>query len=237
MNVLLAEDEKHSQQIRRGLNAEAYVVDIVHDGETAADVLLEGRHDIAIINADLPYRSGLEVCRYVRKRGSQTLILMITNEDRVAVRVDALGAGADDCLTWPFAFEELSARVRALLRRRQASGEKEALQIGDISLDLLTRQVQRSDGVLVDLTTREFMLLETFLRHPRHVLTRSQLLAQVWGLDYLGASNVVDVYVRYLRNKLDDNDGRLLQTVRGAGYRFAAAPVDHAQSGDDARVA
>lgn len=225
MHLLLVEDErKLAALLKRGLGAEGYVVDVIHDGEEALSALAEGEYDLAILDVMLPGRDGISVCRRLRARGDHTPVLMLTARDAVPDRVRGLDAGADDYLTKPFAFQELLARLRALARRRGPQSDGDVLQGGDLALDLRTRQARRGMH-LVDLTTREFALLETFMRHPNQVLTRAQLLGRVWGLDYLSASNVVDVYVRYLRTKLGDDGETRLETVRGAGYRLRV-PLD-----------
>ena len=203
--------------LERGLRYEGFTVDLAPDGETAVDALRRSSPDLVILDILLPGIDGLEVCRRVRALGDDVPILMLTARDEVVDRVVGLETGADDYLVKPFAFEELAARARALLRRRLPA-EGAVLQFGDLRLDPSTREVFRGERV-VELTRREFELLETFLRHPRQVLTREQLLARVWGYDFDTDTNAVDVYVGYLRRKLEAaGEPRLLHTVRGVGY-------------------
>ncbi len=223
MNVLLVEhDRRLGSQLRRGLKAEGYVVDLAPNNEAGLNALAAVDYDVAILDPGAEGSDAVGICRQIRSRGYEVAILPLMPGDAVFDRVRGLDAGADDCLTKPFAFVELLARVKAVVRRRERQVVNDVLEAGDLSLDLLTRQAWHGEQ-LIDLTAREFTLLEAFLRRPNEVMTRPQLLAQVWGLDYLGASNVVDVYVRYLRTKLKAAGGAVgLETVRGAGYRLRA---------------
>jgi len=216
--VLVVDDDPNIRSmLERGLRYEGFTVDLAPDGETAVDALRRSSPDLVILDILLPGIDGLEVCRRVRALGDDVPILMLTARDEVVDRVVGLETGADDYLVKPFAFEELAARARALLRRRLPA-EGAVLQFGDLRLDPSTREVFRGERV-VELTRREFELLETFLRHPRQVLTREQLLARVWGYDFDTDTNAVDVYVGYLRRKLEAaGEPRLLHTVRGVGY-------------------
>ncbi|MDH3518580.1 MAG: response regulator transcription factor [Acidimicrobiia bacterium] len=216
MRVLVVEDdERIAASIRRALAYEGYSVMVVHDGGTALEEARSRPPDLLLLDLMLPGIDGIEVCRRLREAGDTFPILMLTARDGVSDRVGGLDAGADDYLVKPFAYEELLARVRALLRRVDPDG-RERLGFGPLTMDVDAMEV-RSDGELVGLTALEFRLLEYFMRNPRVVLARHRILLEVWGLEADTSSNIVDVYVRYLRRKLGDSGGRL-QTVRGAGY-------------------
>jgi DNA-binding response OmpR family regulator len=219
MRVLVVEDErKVASFIRQGLQEEGYAVELTGDGESALDLIVQGPpYDLVILDVMLPRRDGFSVVRAMREQGIDSPVLLLTARDRVTDRVAGLDFGADDYLTKPFAFDELLARVRALLRRGQ--GQRAAvLRVGTLTLDPATRKVARGDR-RIELTVREHALLECFMRSAGRVLTRSQLSERVWGLDFDPGSNVVDVYVGYLRRKIDGpGEPRLLHTVRGAGY-------------------
>jgi DNA-binding response OmpR family regulator len=219
MRVLVVEDErKVASFIRQGLQEEGYAVELASDGEEALDLILQGPpYDLIVLDVMLPRRDGFGVVRAVRERGLETPVLLLTARDSVGDRVSGLDLGADDYLTKPFAFDEFLARVRALLRRGQGQ-RAPLLRLGTLSLDPATRRVVRADR-RIDLTAREYALLECFMRNVGRVLSRSQLAERVWGLDFDPGSNVVDVYVGYLRRKIDGpGDARLLHTLRGAGY-------------------
>jgi two-component system OmpR family response regulator len=223
MRVLVVEDDvKMAGLLRRGLEEEGYAVDIAQNGSEAVWAGTENPYDAIVLDVMLPDLDGFSVCRQLREAGRWAPILMLTARDSVPDRVAGLDAGADDYLTKPFAFTEFLARLRALLRR--GAGERPAiLRLGDLTLDPATRLVRRGSD-LVDLTAKEFALLEFFLRHPDEVLTRSRIIEHVWDFAYDGDSNVVDVYVRYLREKVDRPFGRhTIETVRGAGYRLRTA--------------
>jgi DNA-binding response OmpR family regulator len=219
MRVLVVEDErKVASFIRQGLQEEGYAVELTGDGESALDLIVQGPpYDLVILDVMLPRRDGFSVVRAMREQGIDSPVLLLTARDRVTDRVAGLDFGADDYLTKPFAFDELLARVRALLRRGQ--GQRAAvLRVGTLTLDPATRKVARGDR-RIELTVREHALLECFMRSAGRVLTRAQLSERVWGLDFDPGSNVVDVYVGYLRRKIDGpGEPRLLHTVRGAGY-------------------
>lgn len=203
--------------MRRGLAFAGYQVDTADDGEQAMAKVLETPPDLVVLDVMLPGLDGLEVCRRLRAGAPDLPIIMLTAKDRVPDRVAGLDAGADDYLVKPFAFDELLARVRALLRRARPS-EAEVLRFGDLTVNTATREVERA-GRRIELTAREYDLLEYFVRHPRQVLTREQIFAQVWGSDFLGDSNVIDVHVMRLRDKLEaGGEPRILRTVRGVGY-------------------
>ena len=218
--ILVIDDEtKIVDLLRRGLSYAGYHVDVAYDGESGLTQARRDPPDLVILDVMMPGLGGLEVCRRLRAEGWGDLpILMLTARDAVPDRVAGLDAGADDYLVKPFAFDELFARVRALLRRRQPSADAQLLRFGDVVANPVTREVRRGDR-LVNLTAKEFDLLELFLRHPRQVLTRDSIYEQVWGYDFGGESNIIEVYIRYLRSKLEaEGEPRLLQTVRGVGY-------------------
>ncbi len=218
MHILLVEDEKKvASFIQRGLEAEHYTVDVAHDGETGLVRVFDGDYDLLILDVMLPKRDGLSVLHELRQHKLNIPVLLLTARDTVADKVAGLDRGADDYLTKPFAFEELLARVRALLRRG-APMPAPVLTLADLRLDLVTRQVTRADK-RIELTAKEFALLEFFLRHPGRVLSRTLIAQHVWGVDFDTFTNVIDVYVNYLRKKIDtDCEPKLLHTVRGAGY-------------------
>jgi two-component system response regulator MprA len=214
--LVVDDDPRIAAAVRRALVYEGYEVDLADDGRGAIDVARERLPDLVVLDVMLPELDGIEVCRRLRE-GSDVPILMLTARDAVADRVLGLDSGADDYLVKPFAHEELLARVRTLLRRRQPR-RAEVLRTADLVLDVGAHEVRRSERT-VELTALEFQLLELFMRNERLVLTRAQILDSVWGFDVETASNVVDVYVGYLRQKLEqDGEPRLIHTVRGVGY-------------------
>ncbi len=220
MRVLLVEDEKRiAGFIKQGLQEEQYAVDVVFDGESALDLPSGAEYDLIVLDVMLPKKDGVEVCRALRERGERTPVLMLTARDAVEDRVRGLDSGADDYLVKPFAFAELLARIRALLRRGSAITSTQ-IRVGDLVLDTLTRRATRGDRT-VELTAREYALLEYLMRNAGQVLSRTQILNHLWNYDFLGSSNVVDVYIGYLRRKIDEGfPTRLLRTVRGSGYRI-----------------
>jgi DNA-binding response OmpR family regulator len=214
--ILIAEDEvRLASFLEKGLRSGGYTTTVAPDGPTAAIMARDAEFDLVILDLGLPGKDGLEVLRELRQEGQRLPVIILTARDDPADKVAGLEAGADDYLAKPFHFEELLARVRARLRG-DAPSLGDVLKVGEISLDLRTRWVTDGDNP-IELSTREFELLRTFLQHPDQVLTREQLLSHVWGYDYDPGSNVVDVYVGYLRRKLD---ARRFETVRGVGYRF-----------------
>jgi two-component system, OmpR family, response regulator MprA len=222
--VLVVDDDPNLlRMLRRGLALAGYDVAAVEDGQAALDQLMEREPDLLVLDVMLPEPiDGLEIARRVRSAGSDVPILMLTARDRLADKIAGFQSGADDYLPKPFAFEELLARVGALLRRRTPQRE-ERLTYADLTLDPRTREAWRGDQRL-DLTAREFDLLAFFMRHPRQVLTREQIFRGVWGADYLGASNIIDANVSYLRERLEGGGRpRLIQTVRGVGYALREA--------------
>jgi DNA-binding response OmpR family regulator len=214
--VLIVDDEPHIVEfLRMGFDYEGFVVAVATNGAEALTMVTAQQPDVIILDVMLPRVNGLEVARRLRPI-SDAAIIMLTARDAVDDRVAGLDTGADDYVTKPFAFKELMARVRAVLRRRGKSLDR-SLAFQDVSLDRETRIVTRGDRT-IDLTPREFELLELFLMHPRQVLTRDAILARIWGYDFEGDDNVIEVFVRHLREKLGDNPPRLIQTVRGVGY-------------------
>ncbi|MCB9139982.1 MAG: response regulator transcription factor [Caldilineaceae bacterium] len=223
MRILVVEDEENvANFIRQGLAEEGYVVDTATDGELALDYAQTYTYDLILLDVLLPKVDGRDVARTLRRRGLGVPIIMLTALDTVDNRVEGLDSGADDYLVKPFAYRELLARIRARTRTHQGGSEPNELEIADLSLNRLTRQVKRGDQP-VTLTAKEFSLLEYLMLHPGQVLSRTQLGEQVWGYDFFNQSNIVDVYVGYLRRKLDDGQEQpLIHTVRGVGYKIAA---------------
>lgn len=222
MQLLIVEDEKRvASFLERGLRAEGYLLTVAGDGEQAVDLATTVPFDLVILDLRLPKKDGLEALREIRKAKPALPVLILTARDDVPSKVEGLNAGADDYLTKPFAFEELVARIRANLRRQEERAD--VLRVGDVELNLRTRRAE-CYGADIPLTSREFALLEYFLRHPAQVLSRAQILNHVWGYNFDPESNVVDVYVRYLRTKLSRAGApHLIETVRGVGYRAAGS--------------
>jgi DNA-binding response OmpR family regulator len=220
VRVLLIEDNRRlSDSLRITLEEDGYAVDVAYDGLDGEEMGLVPSYDILILDIMLPGKDGLEVCRELRDRHITTPILMLTARDALDDRVLGLDSGADDYLVKPFEVDELRARLRALLRR-DSSSKSGVLQVADLILDPAAHTVQRA-GRPIELTAKEFSLLEYFLRHPNHLVTREKVEEHLWSYDHVIASNVVDVYVRRLRNKIDDpSEVKLLETLRGAGYRL-----------------
>jgi two-component system response regulator MprA len=231
MRILVVDDDKAVRDsLRRSLAFNGYQVDLAEDGQAALDRMLTDRPDALVLDVMMPRVDGLEVCRRLRSAGDDLPILVLTARDAVSDRVAGLDAGADDYLPKPFALEELLARLRALLRRRvPETGDGDdrpsaALTFADLSLDPDTREVSRG-GRSISLTRTEFSLLELLLAHPRRVLTRGQILEQVWGYDFPTSGNALEVYVGYLRRKTEaDGEPRLIHTVRGVGYVLRESP-------------
>jgi two-component system OmpR family response regulator len=223
MRVLVVEDEtRMASLLKRGLEEEGYAVDVSGDGLEAVWMATENEYDVIVLDVMLPGIDGFEVCRRLRAEERWAPVLMLTARDQVEDRIRGLDAGSDDYLTKPFSFAELVARLRALLRR--GSHERPTvLAVGDLRLDPSRRRAWR-DKTELDLTAKEFALLEFFMRHPGEVLSRTRLLEHVWDFAFDGTSNVIDQYVAYLRRKIDRPFGREdLETVRGAGYRLRDA--------------
>ncbi|MGF1481134.1 MAG: response regulator transcription factor [Cyanophyceae cyanobacterium] len=217
-NILVVEDEaKLARFIELELKYEGYQVAVAPDGLAGLAAARETQPDLILLDWMLPGISGTEICRRLRETGDRVPIVLLTAKDEISDRVAGLDAGADDYLVKPFSIEELLARVRAHLRRTQEE-DPNALQFADLRLNRSTREVYRGDR-LIELTAKEFDLLEYLLFHPRQVLTRDQILETVWGYDFMGDSNIIEVYIRYLRLKLEaQSEKRLIQTVRGVGY-------------------
>lgn len=221
MRILVVEDEvRLAQALQRGLRAEGFAVDLAHDGEEGLFLAREGEYDAVILDIMLPRLSGYRVCRALRAADNWVPVLMLSAKDGEYDQADGLDVGADDYLTKPFSYVVLVAKLRALLRRT-APPRPPVLTAGDLSLDPAAHTVRRGDTEIA-LTAREFTLLELLLRHPDEVLSKSEILAHVWDSYHEGDPNVVEVYVGYLRRKIDTPFGRhAVQTVRGAGYRLA----------------
>ena len=220
MRILVVEDESSiADLLERGLSAEGYAVSCAHDGEEGERRALSGDFDLILLDVLLPGRSGLEVLRAIRARRPELPVVMLTAKGEVDDKVAGLDLGADDYVSKPFALDELLARVRAQLRKpRQAEASR--LEVGDVTLDFKTRRVERAGGE-VRLTAREFELLAYLMRHPGQVLSRGQILNAVWGYEYDPGTNVLEVYIGYLRRKLGGNGHEApIETVRGAGYRL-----------------
>jgi heavy metal response regulator len=220
MRILVVEDERRlCNIIKRGLLEEGYAVDAAYDGEDGEYLAETTPYDLVILDIMLPKKDGIEVCQELRLKKVNTPILMLTAKDTVEDRVKGLDAGADDYLVKPFAFNELLARVRALLRREGLS-KSPRLQVGDLTLDTLTREAWRAQRK-IELTSKEYVILEYFMRHPNIVITRTMLEEHAWDYEFDSMSNLIDVYIRRLRRKIDERgQDSLIQTVRGAGYRL-----------------
>ncbi|GAP07854.1 two component transcriptional regulator, winged helix family [Anaerolinea thermolimosa] len=220
--LIIEDDEGIVRVLKRALTYEGYQVDTALDGENGLHLARDHRPDLVILDLMLPGMDGIEVCQRLRSGGNLP-ILMLTAKDAVQDRVQGLDAGADDYMTKPFELDELLARIRALLRRTQLE-RAPVLSFADLTLDTSTRQASRK-GRLISLTAKEYDLLELFLRHPRQVLTREMIFDRIWGYDFGGESNVLDVYIRYLRQKLESGgEPRLIHTVRGVGYVLRENP-------------
>ncbi len=216
--VLVIEDEPQiAELLRRGLLYEGYTVEVAPDGETGLAAARDRPPDVVLLDLMLPGMSGLTVCQRLRS-ASAVPSLILTAKDAVADRVAGLDAGADDYMSKPFSFDELLARVRALLRRRQPAASHDLVQFADLTLNPNTHEVLRGRE-RIDLTAREFELLMLFMQHPRQVLTRDQIYDRIWGYDFGGESNIIEVYIRYLRTKMEEGGKpRLIHTLRGVGY-------------------
>jgi DNA-binding response OmpR family regulator len=219
MYILLVEDERRlAQAVRRVLEEEGHTVDVAYDGEEGLAMATETDHDVIVLDIMLPVMDGIEVCRRLRRNKIDTPVLLLTALDGVDDKVRGLDSGADDYLPKPFAFQELLARLRALSRRRVQAREPMELAVDDLKLDLRRRRAERA-GRVIELSPKEFNLLEFLMRNQGRVLTRTQILDHLWGYDYTPDSNLVDVYVAYLRRKVDKAGERpLIRTVRGVGY-------------------
>ncbi|HEY9160540.1 MAG TPA: response regulator transcription factor [Desulfomonilia bacterium] len=218
MRILVIEDEKKvAGFLKNGLKEEGYAVDDAFDGQTGFDMAIENEYDMIILDLMLPGLDGITLCKKLREQGNNTPILMLTAREAVKDRVIGLDAGADDYMTKPFAFEELLARVRVILRKRPVAQELK-LEVGDLVLDLITHKVKRG-GDEIELTTKEYALLEFLMRNAGNIVTRTMIAEHVWDINFETFTNVIDVYINYLRNKIDrDHDEKLIHTVRGRGY-------------------
>jgi DNA-binding response OmpR family regulator len=226
VRLLVVEDEhKLAGVLKRGLEEHGYAVDLAYDGEDGLALALTTPYDLIVLDVMLPKLDGLSLCRQLRAQHRHMPVLMLTARDAIEDRVAGLDGGADDYLTKPFAFREFVARVRALLRRDAASVRDPILRVADVQIDTVSHEVRRA-GELIELTSKEYAILEYFARNPNRVLTRTQIAEHVWDFDFVSMSNVIDVYIGYLRRKLgDDTEPRLLRTVRGTGYQLRAAPA------------
>ena len=226
MRILVVEDEPGvAQFVEQGLTESGYAVDIARDGQDGLDYALAADYDLILLDIMLPKMSGLGILREIRKQGKKAPVLLLTARDTIDDRVQGLDYGADDYLVKPFAFPELLARVRALLRRPPLQAEP-IMQLGDLEMDVARREVRRA-GKNIQLSQREFALLELFLRHPNQVLTRTQIIEHVWNFNFYSETKVIDVYIGYLRRKIDkDFDYPLIHTVRGVGYRLSTEERD-----------
>ncbi len=218
MRILVIEDEKKvAGFLKNGLKEEGYEVDDAFDGQAGFDLAIQNEYDMIILDLMLPGLDGITLCKKLKEQGNNTPILMLTAREAVKDRVIGLDAGADDYMTKPFAFEELLARVRVILRKRPVTQELK-LEIGDLVLDLITHKVKRG-GDDIELTTKEYALLEFLMRNAGNIVTRTMIAEHVWDINFETFTNVIDVYINYLRNKIDrDHDEKLIHTVRGRGY-------------------
>ena len=218
MRILVIEDEvKIAQFIKRGLKEEGYAVDVANDGEEGQFMLSSNDYDAIILDLMLPKIDGLTLCSTLRKEGNQTPIIMLTAKDTVKDKVKGLDSGADDYLPKPFAFEELLARVRVLLRKKDSRVQTQ-LKVDDLTLDLLTHKVTR-EGREIELTVKEYALLEYLMRNAGNIVTRTMISEHVWDINFDTFTNVIDVYINYLRNKIDSGFAdKMIHTVRGKGY-------------------
>ncbi len=223
MHILVVEDEKRlANLLRRVLSEERHTVDVAYDGTSGYDLAASDTYDLVVLDLMLPGMDGLEICRQLRASNVQTPVLMLTARGAVEDRVAGLKLGADDYLVKPFAMEELLARVGALLRRGRTPQASTQLHVSDLTLDLTRHEAERG-GRVIELTAKEFALLEFLMRHPGQVLTRTQIIDHVWRYDFDALSNVVDIYIHYLRDKIDRGFARqLIKTVRGVGYKIEA---------------
>ncbi len=217
-HILVVEDEeKLAKFVRLELGYEGYKVTVANDGLSGLMAARDTEPDLVLLDWMMPGLSGVEVCRRLRATGATMPVILLTAKDGIEDRVAGLDAGADDYVVKPFSIEELLARVRAHLRRNHPDSS-EIFQFADLTLSRKTREVKRSDRP-IELTAKEFDLLDYLISHPKQVLTRDRILEEVWGYDFMGDSNIIEVYIRYLRLKLEaENEGRLIQTVRGVGY-------------------
>lgn len=219
MRILVVEDEPRIVEfVKRGLEQEGFQVDVAADGKIGLSYALSYAYDVIVLDIMLPFMNGFEICAEIRNRGMDTPVIMLTARDAVADRVEGLNTGADDYLTKPFAFEELIARIKAVSRRKRVAITANFVRVGDLEIDLDRHKVTRS-GQDIELTPKEFKLLEYLAINKDKVLSRTKIMENVWGFDFDAETNVVDVYIRYLRQKLDNGfETKLIKTIRGFGY-------------------
>jgi len=224
MRILVVEDDHPlATFVQKGLEAEHYAVDVASDGEQARYMAAESEYDLLILDLNLPKMDGIDVLRAVRPKKPSLPVLVLTARSRIEDRVQSLDSGADDCLIKPFSFTELSARVRALLRRGPRTVDT-VLQVADLELDRVERKVKRA-GKFIELTSKEFGLLEYLMRNSGRRVTRTMIVEHVWNLSFDTSTNIVDVYINYLRKKIDEGfNPRLIHTVRGVGYELSSRP-------------
>ena len=219
MKILIVEDnQKLALYLKKALESQSYAVDVVYDGKQGESRARLGDYDVIILDWMLPEKDGIMVCKSLRESNVNMPILMLTAKGDTADKIEGLDSGADDYLVKPFELEELLARVRSLLRRPQEKFS-EVLSVSDITLDNAARQVEK-DGNILSLTLKEYSLLEYLMRNKGQIVTREQILAHCWDFSFDSFSNIVDVYIKQLRQKLDDKDGTYIKTVRGVGYQF-----------------
>ncbi|HPH78775.1 MAG TPA: response regulator transcription factor [bacterium] len=220
MKILIVEDEKRiTSFIRKGLQYEGYTVDVAYEGETGLEKAKDENIDLIILDIMLPKKDGITLCRELRELGVSTPVIMLTAKDSIDDKVKGLDAGADDYLIKPFAFKELLARIRSLLRRGDAT-KQVILQVSDLVLDPSSREVRRGDKN-IELSKKEYSLLEYLMRNKNQVLTRTMIAEHVWDYDFDSFTNTIDVYIRYLRKKVDDGFNiKLIRTIRGIGYKI-----------------
>lgn len=222
MKILLIEDEhKIAQSLKQGLEQEHYIVDVAYDGDEGYDLAVAEKYDLLILDRLLPGMDGVTLCQQLRKNGNHTPVLMLTARSQISDKVEGLNSGADDYLTKPFAFEELLARIKALMRRPNNIADA-TLHVDDLSLDTTTYEVKRG-GKRIFLSAKEFAILEYLMRHANSVITKEQIMNHVWSYDANILPNTVEVFIRYLRNKIDrpfEDKLPLIQTVRGFGYKI-----------------
>jgi len=225
MRILIAEDDEAlAKFVRQGLEGENYAVDVIADGEQARTTATDADYDLVILDLNLPKLDGVSILRHLRLKKPSLPVLVLTQRTRVEDKVQCLDTGADDYLAKPFSFSELSARIRALVRRSHLPSES-VLAVGDLKLDRVGHQVERA-GRRIELTTKEFSLLEYLMRNAGRKVTRSMIIEHVWNLTFDTTTNVVDVYINYLRRKVDDgHPAKLIHTVRGVGYELSS-PVE-----------
>ncbi len=220
MKILIIEDEKRiTSFIRKGLQYEGYTVDVAYDGMTGLEKVQDENLDLIVLDVMLPELDGISLCSQMREKGLTTPVIMLTAKDSVDDRVKGLDAGADDYLVKPFSFKELLARIRSLLRRGDAV-KQVVLQVGDLVIDPASREVKRGERV-IELSRKEYSLLEYLMRNQNQVLTRTMIAEHVWDYDFDSFTNTIDVYIRYLRKKIDEGENKkLIKTVRGVGYKI-----------------